>query len=69
MSDIIDSVYWCRWAGIRRIYHWDQSSSAFLCVKVNDYGTEGYETRADDLRRVSPSRVSKTKAVCGCIAD
>ncbi|KAF9497395.1 hypothetical protein BDN71DRAFT_1387677 [Pleurotus eryngii] len=49
-------VYWCRWAGIRRIYHWDQGSSAFLCVKVNDYGTEGYETRADDLRRASPSR-------------
>ncbi|KAL4264022.1 Cytidine deaminase-like protein [Pleurotus pulmonarius] len=62
-------VYWCRWAGIRRIYHWDQDSSAFLCIKVNDYQTENYETRADDLRRASPNRITKANVVCRCITD
>lgn len=39
-------IEWCRWAGVKRIFHWDPEVNAFLVVKVN--GTEaGYETLAD----------------------
>ncbi|KAH8809633.1 hypothetical protein DL96DRAFT_1821880 [Flagelloscypha sp. PMI_526] len=45
-SPCIRCVEWCRWAGIRRIYHWDPSLGGFMVVKVNDRDA-GYETVAD----------------------
>jgi hypothetical protein len=30
------SIEWCRWAGVRRIFHWDDVRQTFLCVKVNE---------------------------------
>jgi len=28
-------IAWCRWAGVRRVFHWDEAAKTFLCVKVN----------------------------------
>ena len=41
------SVDWCRWAGIKRIFHWDVPTSSFKCVKVGDLEAEHYRTQAD----------------------
>lgn len=40
-------VEWCRWAGIRRIFHWDPTSASFKCIKVSDAMIEHYQTQAD----------------------
>ncbi|KAH8802295.1 hypothetical protein DL96DRAFT_1475581 [Flagelloscypha sp. PMI_526] len=45
-SPCVRCVEWCRWAGIRRIYHWDPSLGGFMVVKVSDRDA-GYETVAD----------------------
>ncbi|KAH9943891.1 hypothetical protein B0H21DRAFT_823431 [Amylocystis lapponica] len=38
---------WCKWAGVKRIFHWDVEEGKFEMVKVN--GAQGgmYETHAD----------------------
>lgn len=39
---------WCRWAGIKRIFHWNDEERKFDMIKVNnaqDYVM--YETHAD----------------------
>ncbi|TFK90915.1 hypothetical protein K466DRAFT_516324 [Polyporus arcularius HHB13444] len=38
---------WCRWAGVKRIFHWDADEGRFLVVKVNDAQSAQYETHAD----------------------
>lgn len=38
---------WCRWAGVKRVFHWDDVGHRFEMVKVNDAERENYETRAD----------------------
>ncbi|RDX47700.1 hypothetical protein OH76DRAFT_1384976 [Lentinus brumalis] len=38
---------WCRWAGVKRIFHWDADEGRFLVVKVNDAQSGQYETHAD----------------------
>lgn len=38
---------WCRWAGIKRVFHWNDHEGKFDVVKVNGDGRENYETRAD----------------------
>lgn len=38
---------WCRWAGVKRIFHWDADQGKFEVVKVNSAEKEVYETRAD----------------------
>lgn len=41
-------VEWCRWAGVRRIFHYDGELGLFLVVKVNGVGTDTvYETQSD----------------------
>ena len=38
---------WCRWAGVKRIFHWNEESNAFDVVKVNSAPVGMYETHAD----------------------
>ena len=38
---------WCRWAGIKRVFHWNGEEGRFECVKVNESQNDPYETRAD----------------------
>lgn len=38
---------WCRWAGIKRIFHWNMETNAFDVVKVNNAEALHYETHAD----------------------
>lgn len=49
------SLEWCKWAGVKRIFHWDEDDGSFKCVKVNDPGSEPYETQADN--RLAAGRV------------
>ncbi|KAI0830324.1 hypothetical protein BC628DRAFT_1313925 [Trametes gibbosa] len=38
---------WCRWAGVKRIFHWDAEKGKFDVVKVNSPERGQYETHAD----------------------
>lgn len=38
---------WCRWAGVKRVFHWDDQEGRFEMVKVNSMERENYETKAD----------------------
>jgi hypothetical protein len=40
-------LQWCYWAGIKRIFHWDEAMGGWEVVKVNCPGTDQYETTAD----------------------
>jgi len=39
---------WCKWAGIKRIFHWDEVTNKFEVVKVNSAAADRYETHADN---------------------
>lgn len=38
---------WCKWAGVKRVFHWNEGTSQFDVVKVNNVSTDRYETHAD----------------------
>ncbi|KAI0772341.1 hypothetical protein BD413DRAFT_623058 [Trametes elegans] len=38
---------WCRWAGVKRIFHWNADEGKFDVVKVNSAERGQYETHAD----------------------
>jgi len=40
---------WCRWAGVKRVFHWDGKKGCFEVVKVNEAcgQLDTYETHAD----------------------
>ncbi|KAI0742927.1 hypothetical protein C8Q80DRAFT_1259355 [Daedaleopsis nitida] len=38
---------WCRWAGVKRIFHWNAEEAKFEVVKVNNAESGQYETHAD----------------------
>ena len=38
---------WCRWAGVKRIFHWNGEDGKFDMVKVNTAERDQYETHAD----------------------
>ena len=40
---------WCRWAGVKRVFHYDGTSAKWNVVKVNgaDASDVAYETHAD----------------------
>ncbi|KAI0651113.1 hypothetical protein C8Q79DRAFT_1107399 [Trametes meyenii] len=38
---------WCRWAGVKRIFHWNAEDGKFDVVKVNSAESGQYETHAD----------------------
>lgn len=38
---------WCRWAGVKRVFHWNADVGRFEVVKVNDAQSGQYETHAD----------------------
>ncbi|VDB92211.1 unnamed protein product [Peniophora sp. CBMAI 1063] len=38
---------WCRWAGVKRIFHWNADAGTFDAVKVNSADPNKYETHAD----------------------
>jgi len=40
-------IEWCKWAGIKRVFHWEGRTGSFEVVKVNDEDTEVYVTCAD----------------------
>lgn len=40
-------LHWCYWAGIKRIFHWDEVAGRWEVVKVNSPGRDQYETTAD----------------------
>jgi hypothetical protein len=40
-------VHWCYWAGIKRIFHWDEALGRWEVVKVNSPGEDQYETATD----------------------
>lgn len=39
---------WCKWAGIKRIFHWNEDANQFEVVKVNSASPDQYETHADN---------------------
>lgn len=39
---------WCSWAGVKRIFHWNEVDNRFDVVKVSAYRTEIYQTHADE---------------------
>jgi len=49
-------VEWCRWAGIKRIFHWDNVDGQFKCIKVCD-DAEHYKTQADSRRLIERMRL------------
>jgi hypothetical protein len=53
------SVEWCRWVGIKRIFHWDSVEGQFKCVKVCG-DAEHYRTRADSRRLIERTVCSVT---------
>ncbi|KAL6302598.1 hypothetical protein BKA93DRAFT_929565 [Sparassis latifolia] len=38
---------WCKWAGVKRIFHWNNEEGRFDVVKVNSAQRDIYETHAD----------------------
>ncbi|CAL1698222.1 unnamed protein product [Somion occarium] len=38
---------WSRWAGVKRIFHWNAEDNRFEVVKVNSAQREQYETHSD----------------------
>jgi len=40
-------LHWCYWAGVKRVFHWDEALGKWDVVKVNCPGTDQYETIAD----------------------
>ncbi|KAK0216287.1 hypothetical protein IW262DRAFT_1439503 [Armillaria fumosa] len=40
-------IDWCDWAGIKRIFYWNESDGTFCCLKVADAKNTRYETQAD----------------------
>ncbi|KAH9966369.1 hypothetical protein BGW80DRAFT_1230368 [Lactifluus volemus] len=40
-------VVWCRWAEVKRIFHWNGEDGKFDVVKVNTAEQDQYETHAD----------------------
>jgi len=40
-------VHWCRWFGVKRIFHWNPSIAEFEVLKVNEGYKGYYETQAD----------------------
>ncbi|TDL26840.1 hypothetical protein BD410DRAFT_799957 [Rickenella mellea] len=38
---------WCKWAGVKRIFHWNEELNKFDVVKVNNAERDQYETHAD----------------------
>lgn len=38
---------WCRWAGVKRVFHWSGDEERWLVIKVNDLAGQCYQTRAD----------------------
>ncbi|KAI0032125.1 hypothetical protein K488DRAFT_50605 [Vararia minispora EC-137] len=57
-------VEWCRWAGVKRIFHWNADEGRFDVVKVNSADPGQYETHAD-IRlfagMVSSSRITPVR--------
>ena len=39
---------WCKWAGVKRIFHWNETTNRFDVVKVNNAQADQYETHADN---------------------
>ena len=58
---------WCRWAGVKRIFHWDADVGRFEVVKVNDAETGQYETHADIRLFAGLVRSSRHLRVCGML--
>jgi hypothetical protein len=53
---------WCRWAGVRRVFHWNPMMHRFDVVKAANFEhTEVYMTTAD--RRLAAGKVSKRAPV------
>lgn len=40
-------VEWCRWAGVKRIFHWNGQEHRFDVIKVNSAERQAYETNSD----------------------
>jgi len=44
---VVFSLDWCEWAGIKRVFYWNEADGIFVCVKVNEVEEGQYETQAD----------------------
>ncbi|QRV85470.1 deoxycytidylate deaminase (dCMP deaminase) [Ceratobasidium sp. AG-Ba] len=40
-------LFWCYWAGIRRVFYWDASAGGFVSVKPLEVDIMAYVTQAD----------------------
>jgi len=38
---------WCKWAGVKRVFHWNGDEGKFEVVKVNGGEQDVYQTHAD----------------------
>ena len=58
---------WCKWAGVKRIFHWNEETCKFDVVKVNSAPKEQYETHADN--RLFAGLVSRSSPVFYVLID
>lgn len=49
-------IGWCKWAGVKRIFHWNEELGKFEMIKVNACAMDFYETQSD--ARLAAGRVS-----------
>ncbi len=53
LTELSSSIQWCKWAGIRRVFYWDEDEKRFSCLKVGATQSQDcYETMTD-VRLVS----------------
>lgn len=57
---------WCRWAGVKRVFHWNGEDGCWEVVKVNSAERENYETKADGRLFANLVRSGYTLAVVHC---
>jgi tRNA(Arg) A34 adenosine deaminase TadA len=38
---------WCKWSGVKRIFHWNERDGRWDVVKVNSVEKDLYETHSD----------------------
>jgi hypothetical protein len=60
-------LQWCRWAGIRRVFHWSGEHGQFERVRVSDAEERRYMTNADE--RLSAGLVRAPSLLLCSITD
>ncbi|KDQ08941.1 hypothetical protein BOTBODRAFT_117881 [Botryobasidium botryosum FD-172 SS1] len=57
---------WCKWAGVKRVFHWNGDEGKFEVVKVNGGDQDVYQTHAD-IRLVLGTVSPHPESYCDCL--